>query len=402
MIEITDKIDCTGCHACYNICPSHCIEMKADEEGFLYPVIDKEQCIQCGLCEHVCPMKKKTDLMNKPQLYYGWICDERLRSKSSSGGIFTALAEWILTHDGVVYGAGYGSGLTVIHERITSIEELEKLRGSKYVQSCVCDTFRQVKTDLMNKTWVYYSGTPCQIAGLRNYLGKEYDNLICQDLICHGVPSPKVWKMYLNACNKEKGVPVVKVDFRDKSKGWTNFRFALEFRNGKKYKIRHDKNLYMRLFLRNVILRPTCYHCHYKEERRVSDITLADFWGVQKIFPRLFDDKGISLILVNSDKGEGILKNIAGKSAEVCRLYRNVLEEGYNSAARCSVKPHISRHLFFKELDKGSIIEIAEEILKDPLNLTRIKREIILYLSRVKRQLLKVRNSCFCRTRRRK
>lgn len=401
MIEITNKSDCTGCHACYNICPRHCIEMKADEEGFLYPIIDKERCIRCGMCVHICPMREKTALLETPQLYYGWVCDEQLRRKSSSGGIFSVLAEWILSHDGVVYGAGYDNDLMVMHKRITTLDEVEKLRGSKYVQSSVGDTFGQVKEDLENKTWVYYSGTPCQIAGLRNYLGKEYDNLICQDIICHGVPSPKVWKMYIDACGRRNGAAVIKADFRNKSGGWTGYRMMLKFQNGKEYKVRHDKNLYMKLFLKNVILRSTCYSCHYKEDRRISDIALADFWGVQKIFPQLFDDKGISLILINSEKGERLLNSIKGKKVEIYPLQRNILDEGYNSSARYSAQPHTNRGLFFEELEKDGIIGAAEKALKEKINIAIIRREMIAYLVRVKRQLLKVRNIFFNKKKRR-
>ncbi len=397
MIKISKKSDCTGCHACYNICPQHCITMTADTEGFQYPVIDTKRCISCGQCEEICPIKHEPALMQEPKLYYGWNQQEEVRYKSSSGGIFTALAEWILSHEGVVYGAGMDEQMTVKQMRISARDELHILCGSKYVQSCVGDTFAQVKEDLGAKRWVYYSGTSCQIAGLRNYLKREYEKLICQDIICHGVPSPKVWRLYLEAQKSPARSQVEKAEFRNKSKGWSNYRIQLTFKNKKTYQKHHSKDLFMKLFLKNVILRPSCYECHLKKKCQVSDLTLGDFWGVHKVFPKLYDDKGISMILVNSQKGQALIDKISQNDIRLGYIERDLLEEGYNTSARHSAIPHIQRSRFFSELENEGIVKTGKSVLKEPVSITKFKESVIKKLVQVKRRLIKLRNTIFYR-----
>lgn len=307
MIEIKDKSKCSGCHSCMNICPKNCIEMKVDEEGFWYPVVDKEKCIECGLCEKRCPILNDMNIENTPHAYACYNKDEEIRKESSSGGIFTLLASYIIDNGGIVYGAAFNQNFEVEHIEVTNKQDLSKLRGSKYVQSKLGNTYSKIKEHLNQNKLVYFSGTPCQIDGLLCFLNKRYDNLICQDIVCHGVPSPKIWKHYLKKFDLEKNA---KISFRDKSTGWDSYSFSIK-QESNSFKELSSQNEYMKVFLKDLCLRPSCYDCHSKSLHRNSDITLADFWGIKEVCLKMYDNKGISLVFINSDKGKELFDKIS-------------------------------------------------------------------------------------------
>ena len=313
MIQITDKQLCSGCHACREVCVKQCIAMVADMEGFSYPVVDLHTCIDCGLCEAICTVLHPSRETHEPE---GFACvnpHTDIRMESSSGGVFSLLAQQVLDDSGVVYGASFDTVYTIRHIAVESHEELKKLRGSKYVQSDLSGILPQVKQHLIEGRLVLFSGTPCQVAGLHAYLRKKYDNLYCVDLVCHGVPSPKVWYSHVAHMQDKFKSPVTNVSFRDKSTGWASYSTLLRFANGKIFRQRFFMDRYMRLFQSNISLRPSCYACAFKTiGERQSDITLADFWGINRMAPKLNDDKGISLVMVHTKKGRKLFDSIPG------------------------------------------------------------------------------------------
>lgn len=313
MEKITDYALCTGCHACYNICPKKCIVMQSDKHGFKYPIINNDICINCGLCKSVCPIENKY-IGNKRGAAFACINkNDVIRLDSSSGGIFSLLANEILDRGGVVVGAAFTDKFSVEHVIVDSKYGLEKLRGSKYIQSNIGDIYKIVKNYLENDKYVLFSGTPCQISGIKCYLGKSYDKIIYQDFICHGVPSPLVWRKYIESVEREynKIIPkTIPISFRNKCNGWENFSLKIVFSDKTELIEQFNNNLYMKAFLGNLCLRPSCYNCHSKSLERESDITLADFWGIDKISSKMNDNKGTSLVLVNSDKGKELFFKI--------------------------------------------------------------------------------------------
>lgn len=368
MLTITEKKQCSGCFACASVCPVNCIEMKTDSEGFWYPQIDTAKCKNCGLCEKVCKMRLQVKKNPKGTAYACINTDETVRRKSSSGGVFTLIAEYVIKKGGVVFGAAFDEDWNVKHIAVSKTEDLEKLRGSKYLQSKIGTSYTEAKKYLEEGRLVLFTGTPCQIAGLSAFLGKKYENLILQDLICHGVPSPKVWQIYLQerksaACStfRRKSKP----DFRRKAKGWLRFSLSLPFDNESEYQETLDKDTYMKVFLSNLSLRPSCYDCQTKSLERQSDITLADYWGVKDLEPEMFDDKGTSLVFVHSQKGEELFRAVS----ESVKWKKTDIDKAvlYNSSAVESVKEPKNRTAFFKELGQGSFDELANRMTRTPL-----------------------------------
>lgn len=313
MIHVERKEVCCGCQACALACPRKCVTMLPDAEGFVYPSVDQAACSGCGLCERVCPILTKTEARkdHEPKAYAAYSHREDLRLASSSGGVFSLIAEQVLSRQGVVYGAAMAGVDAVKHMRVSSPEELKLLRGSKYVQSDIGRTYAQAREDLSAGTVVLFTGTPCQIGGLRAFLQKDYDNLICMDIICHGVPSPMVWEKYVRYRQTRANSPAQRVSFRSKKYGWKEFSVEVEFANGSVYRNSLGDDLFMQAFLHDLCLRPSCYQCAFKKINRVSDITVADFWGVNKVCPEMDDDKGTSLVLVHSEKGSRIFCQIS-------------------------------------------------------------------------------------------
>ena len=315
MPQLADKYICSGCHACYNICPKNCIIMEKDSEGFLYPRIDEQNCIHCGRCSNICPVLHKYNGNPKGYAYACINKNEEIRMKSSSGGVFNLIAEWTIERGGIVFGAAFDKQLNVKHIGVESKKDLYKLRGSKYLQSRIGDAYKAAEQYLKHGRIVLFTGTPCQISGLKAYLGRSYDNLIMQDLICHGVPSPDIWQKYLAYQEKVHGCRVDRESlpaFRLKDKSWKRYSVSFNLLNDTEYRETLDRDLFMRAFLSNVCLRPSCYRCHSKSLERESDITLADFWGVGSIMPEMFDDKGTSLVFINSETGKKLFGEISG------------------------------------------------------------------------------------------
>ncbi len=308
---------CCGCGACYNACPQKCISMMADELGFYYPEIDKSKCINCGLCEKVCPaLVTERSLENGDELvvYGGFSKDTKLRRASSSGGFFSIIAELILNKSGVVFGAALNDECdSVSHIKIESKEELNRLRGSKYLQSKAYDCYPQVKDELLKDRLVLFSGTPCQVEGLNNYLSKKYSNLLTVEVICHGTASPSIYKKYIKELSNKYGGKVTKVSFRDEV-GGNNLCMKITLSNGKIYRKDQYSDPYFRMFLSNTCLRESCYQCPSKGLYKRADITLADFWGSEKIIPDIHDGKGISLFIGHNERAKEILNEILPKT----------------------------------------------------------------------------------------
>jgi len=373
MIEIKDKTNCSGCYACYNICPKSCITMKSDTEGFWYPEVDKNKCVNCDLCENVCPILHDRIIDNAPKAYACYNKDEVTRLKSSSGGIFSLIAKYVLKQKGVVFGASFDENFQLVHTYTESEDEIYKFRGSKYVQSKIGHSYSLAKKYLEDDRIVLFTGTPCQIDGLKSFLKKDYEDLITQDIVCHGVPSPKVWEKYKSEV--AKGHKIINVSFRDKSKGWSNGSLKIDFDDGTSFSQLGSDNIYIRGFIKNLYLRPSCFDCHSKSIHRNSDITLADFWGIQNIAPELNDEKGISLILINSVIGQKILDDIKSKV-----VYKEVgIEDSfrYNPCAYQSTIINPKRDTFLRELDNISFIQLLKKFGNDKFNIrikTKIKR----------------------------
>lgn len=364
MIQIDDKHNCCGCSACASICPKHCIIMQDDSEGFLYPKVNEADCIDCGLCEKVChelhPFEER-----KPQKVYAAINkDEEVRLKSSSGGIFYLLAEKTIAEGGVVFGARFDVQWQVVIDYAETMEGIRTFMGSKYVQARMATAYADAKRFLTEGRKVLFSGTPCQIAGLHHFLRKPYDNLLSVDIICHGTPSPKVWGRYLDEVVTAGRKAINDVQFRNKRNGWKAFNFTMEY-NKEEHSVslrsHHQQNHFMRAFLRDMILRPSCHACRTKEGRSHSDITLADFWGIEKEYPSMYDDKGTGLVLVNTVKGREAILWDKLRSIEITPE----AALGHNVAFRKSVAPHPKRDSFFAQLDEArSVTSLIDEHLR--------------------------------------
>ncbi len=325
MIKIEKNTDCNGCYACYNACPVRCITMETDKEGFWYPAVDSNKCIKCKQCVLKCPLinKKHKDPESLKIAYAVNHINDKVRKESSSGGVFTAIAEYVLNNGGVVFGVMMDENREIRHSYVDNVNELIKFKTSKYVQSKVDVTFEQAKSFLESGKLVLFTGTPCQIGGLYSYLDKEYDNLITHDIICHGVPSPLIWKYYVKHLEKNSKSRITDVNFRYKGNSWVFFKFKTVFQDGKVRIENRNNNPFVRAFMKNLTLRPSCYDCSFKTKKRQADFTLADFWGVDYIAPEFNDDKGTSLFLVHTEKGIEALEKISNQLKIVKVDYEN-------------------------------------------------------------------------------
>lgn len=306
MITHLHKEECSGCEACAQICPRHCISMATDEDGFVYPKTDSTECSNCGLCEKICPIINLNTEREPIKVYAGKNEDDSIRLKSSSGGIFHVLASMIIKEGGAVFGAKFNENWEVIHDYTDTIEGIQPFLGSKYVQSRIKNCYNVVEQFLRSSRKVLFSGTPCQIAGLKNYLRKKYSNLITIDIVCHGVPSPLIWQSYLQQQSSQKPIYV---SFRDKSTGWDSYSLCIKTLQ-KTIKRKAVDDNYMRCFIGNLSLRPSCYECKFKCGRSHSDITLGDYWGIKQITPQLNDNIGTSLILANTLTGLELINSL--------------------------------------------------------------------------------------------
>lgn len=404
---------CTGCAACAAICSQNSITMRPDYEGFLRPVINLSLCTACNRCSHVCPIldsipldaecysdtqpypnkivvgSDDSDTITYPLIYAAWHLDDDVRNKSSSGGVFTALANNILEQGGVVAGAAFDKEFVVHHILIDNVSELYRLRGSKYVQSEITkELLRQIRILLNQGRQVLFSGTPCEVAGLKSFLNQNYSNLFSCDLICHGVPSPLLFERYVKRSSR-KGNELLSITFRDKTKGWKKYMGSKQMQNGKRIIYSNMADPYMASFLKDYALRPSCYECKFKKTERVGDLTIADFWGVKKKYPQYdIDDKGTSLIMVNNKKGEDWLMAFHSMLfLGIADLNTAII--GNPSLVKPCSRPS-QRDTFYNDLLSLSFSKL---ILKYHLNLTfqdymisffkMIKKEILMQVNRI-------------------
>ena len=350
------KENCSGCQACANSCPKDAITMGRDSEGFSYPVIDADRCVRCGACDRACPvLHLAADAGEEPEAWAFMHGDDRIRQESSSGGIFSVLAQMVLDKGGIVFGAAFDENWQVAHIGVEDETGLARLRSSKYVQSDIGKTYRQAREALNNGRSVLFSGTPCQIEGLHRFLGKSYPNLWLVDLICHGAPSPLVWEKYVQL-RQQKG-KILGISFRSKNLSWERFLLEIVYANSSKYQMPLDKDLYMQGFLQDLYLRPSCYACQFKKKHRVSDITIADFWGIDQVLPEMNDHKGTSLVILHSQKAKQFMSEV-DKGTKLTVSFAEGIR--WNPAMICSVKMNSKRDGFFRDLWKE---EIALDVL---------------------------------------
>lgn len=375
MIQIVNKMDCCGCSACQQICPKGCISLKADNEGFWYPEIDTEKCIDCYKCQKVCPVLNQDEEKTPLKVYAASNKNDEIRLKSASGGIFSIIAERVINEGGYVFGVRFDENYDVIFDNTDNTSEIDNFRRSKYVQAWLGDTYSKVARLVKQNIPVVFTGTPCQIAGLRHYLGKDYENLILVDLICEGVPSPKVWKKYLSEekhrliKKKLKGTHpedciVENVSFRNKENGWKQFSFSMDITDkanpSRQFHYVNRYSAYLQSVTNKMTLRPICYQCPFKAGKSHSDITIADYWGINELHPEIHDDdKGISMVYINTPKGMGFLDmrelNYVETSYEEAFKYNNIVS---------STNKHPNRDVFYGNLDSAeSVIDLLNKCI---------------------------------------
>lgn len=373
MIEIKDKAGCCGCGACDNACPAGSISMVPDREGFLYPNVDKRKCINCNICVGVCPMLEVTEEKREQSAYLVQIKDEAVRRESTSGGAFTAIARHIVRGGGVVFGAAFDDGFEVIHKYVEKEEELEAFRNSKYVQSKIKDTFLQAWDFLNSGRTVCFSGTPCQIEGLKKFLRREYPNLLTVDVVCRAVPSPLLFQRYLQMQRDRRNVAFEKVIFRNKYYGYKYSTMSFIGGSDESLSEYHegvDSDVYLRAFFSNICDRPSCYSCKFKKLYRVSDFTIWDCFNVEDYDRKMDDDKGTTKVLAHTKKAEKLLKAISNDinylKIDVPAAVKDVHELLH------SVCANPKREAFFADLNRLTIEELFKKYFPDSI---RVKCE---------------------------
>ena len=337
---------CNGCGACALRCPKKAIEMVEDSEGFLYPHVNKEKCINCGLCEKVCSNFNKSK--QKSDAYIAINNNEKELRNAASGGMFYILAKYVIENNGVVFGVTYDKELNVIHKYTETLEDCKQFCGSKYVRSDLKNTYKETEKFLKDGRVVLYTGTACQLSGLKSYLGKEYDNLILCDILCHANPSPKVFKLYKENLEKKYSKKVKDIRFRSKENGWRNQTPIIVFNDGNKI----EENTFFNAFVKEMINRQSCYSCMFASKSRITDFTIADFWGIEKVKPDLDYTKGVSLLTVNSEKGKKLL-NIFKNNTSILEKIDIDIAAKYNHFNNVPV--HKNRDKFFEGIKNGSI-----------------------------------------------
>ena len=381
MIKITDKSLCCGCTACMSACPAQCIVMRRDREGFDYPFVNSpDLCIGCGKCEKVCPVLNPAEAAEP--LEARAVRSEQYVTDSSSGGVFPALAEQIIADGGVVIGAVLNDDMTVGHAEAYDMPGVEKMRGSKYVQSDLYASYEDVRYWLSEGRKVMFSGTPCQVAGLHKYLGKPYDDLVTVDVLCHGVPSPGLWEKYVKALEKKHGARMENVRFKDKTASWRHYAFTTSLGS-----CPYMDDPYMALFVQDMSLRPSCYKCAARGGRSGSDLTLSDLWSVQRCAPELSDDRGVSGVYVNSEKGRALMGRIDGiESRQVDMELSRTDNGGFHDPVAVPEK----REEFFQGIHSAEdlIKYMKSYVVRKPI-WTRAYRAVRAFLSACKKKILK-------------
>ncbi|PRR84088.1 Coenzyme F420 hydrogenase/dehydrogenase, beta subunit C-terminal domain [Clostridium vincentii] len=360
----SNNIKCFGCSACSQKCPKKCIEMVLNSEGFLYPIIDESECIDCGMCQSVCPIDKGYD-SSRSKCYAAYSKDNSLIENSSSGGLFKELAETVLQKEGMVYGAAFDNQLCLKHFSVENRDEIQRFIGSKYVQSDINETYISVKKNLKYGRDVLFCGTPCQIHGLKLFLKKDYDNLVLVDLVCHGVPSPKIFKDYINNIEKKKHIKIMDFKFRKKNKFGECYGF--EYSGKKKNKIISNCSMgaftpYGVGFFQGLCMRKSCYQCPYSSIKRSSDITLGDYWGIKKIHSQFANICGTSLILVNTVKGEKAISEIKSKINFIVSDINRAKKFNHN-LQKATIEP-LQRKEFFQDYSKYGYVHVENKYLK--------------------------------------
>lgn len=390
MIDIKDKVECCGCDACGDICPKDCIHFDTDIEGFWYPVVDLKKCIDCHLCEKVCPIihadeVKKNDY-EYPICYAAENKNIEVVFDSTSGGLFSALAALTYANSGYVGGAIFNDDMSVSHYISSEKKDLPRLRSSKYLQSKLEGFYRQVKEALVRGSRVLVCGTPCEMAALRLFLGKDYESLIIVDFICRGINSPKVWRKYLDTFEERYGSPVVYAKAKSKEYGWRNLTQKVTLANGKSYFETAATSLYTQGYLNtNVYCRPSCYDCRFKGFPRIADITLADFWGVEKIAKGFDKNLGTSLVMINSKKGEEYFERIKAKINCFQVPFDSILQ-GNPALVASLPPPAVDRNDFFTDLNEKTFTEVAEKYIKTKITWKRKIRNAVRFALRVARE----------------
>ena len=373
---VDNKI-CTGCGACVNSCSVQALSYSADQYGFLMPTLSGD-CIQCEKCIKVCPLLNKSKINEGTKAYAAFSLDAITRKDSSSGGIFTLLANEVLKTNGVVYGAAFDSTFSVNHICVESDSQLEQLRGAKYAQSDVDHIYTTIQKRLKSGQSVLFCGTPCQVAGLSSYLGQKYDNLLLIDTVCHSVPSPLAWKKYIEyRIQKDETYSLPSaINMRSKHTGWSDYRYSCVFSypDDKHYSSLGYEDLFISLFTQGCISRDSCANCRFKGYDRISDITLGDFWGIWDICPEMDDNFGTSLLLVHSEKGQDFLTSIRNS----IRIKEMTLNDSskYNPAILNSTIPDKNRNYYLDKACQGKYDQVNKRLNAKPSLITRIKRRI--------------------------
>ena len=363
MIDTISRMDCTGCKMCKDVCPKEAISYEVNQEGFWYPRVDYDKCIQCGKCVKTCPSlsEHNNPMATEPDVYAAWALDDSIRLRSTSGGIFLVLAEKMVEQGGVIAACKYAPDYKSAYHTIGKTrQDLEDFKGSKYFQSDTDGIYKKVKDNLKAGNRVLFCGTPCQVAGLHQYIGTGNANLLTVDFICRGINSPMVFKKYVDECEKHHGSPVKKVHLKNKNKGWTRLGTYMEFQNGKKYYRDRITDPWVNGYIRgDLFMRPCCSECKYKERIRVADISIGDFWGLPGTEDNLF--KGISVILVNTEKGRDYLKTVQDKLF----LEKHTYEEASDGNG-CLLKPaSMGKHRqeFFDKVDNTEFETLVWNLL---------------------------------------
>lgn len=382
MIELKRRQDCCGCTACVSVCPQHCITMQEDREGFLYPVTDTGVCTGCNACNRVCPVinktgESRTSFPSTSKAYAAAVTDGDILLNSSSGGLFSAIASRTIQKGGIVYGAAWQEG-EVRHVAVETADGLARLRGSKYVQSRLGGTFAGIRRHLRAGRKVLFSGTPCQAAGLRNFLCKDYDNIVAVEVACHGAPSPKVLRKYMQTLQKQYG-DGVQLNFRSKPDGWEQYKVTAYTGGTHLFYEGQKENLFMKGFLRELYSRPICHECPFKAGASGADFTLADFWGIKEVLPDFPSYNGASLVLTHSHKAEDIIHDLDGVIWESVDLGEAVF--GNKAMLDCE-KPHPERAYFFRQLNRKPFVPLMCKCL-DLRPTTKLKLRMRAYLKRI-------------------
>ena len=376
MPRLAENLLCTGCSACASACPKGCIQMKADAEGFLYPDVEETSCVNCGKCTKVCPVLSfhAQSAAGFPVAYAAFHQEKEILYRSSSGGVFTALARQVIKEGGTVYGAAFRKDFSVAHMRAEMLDEIAVFRGSKYVQSDCSNVFVSAKQDLEKNRPVLFSGSPCQIAGLRQFLGKDYEKLLLVDTTCHSVPSPKAWAKFLTDTESQHNSKICSVNFRDKRTGWEKYQMCIQMEDGQELLYPANQNLYMKAFIQSLISRKSCANCVFKGPNRAADITLSDFWGVQTAFPEAYQKEGTSLVLVHSRKGQEAFTKVSAQ-LDVKTVDATAAFQGNPAYYRSSL-PHPRRDEYFEEMDHQPFAKLVEQCLAPtPKEIARMKLE---------------------------